>query len=319
VKALVLGLAALVVTAAAVPVCMAAAHRFDVLDRPGPLKSQRAPVPYLGGVAVFCGVVVGALASRPIVLVPITLALALGVADDKFALPARYRLAGQLGIGLLVAFVVPLHLPGGIGVPLLVVASVVLVNGFNMLDGLDMLAGGVGAVAAVGFAALLLNSGRILAAVLAGSLLGFLWYNRPPARIYLGDGGSYLLGTTSAVLLAYAWGAGVATATGVVSLAILIVPVAEVACAVVRRWRGHGSLLAGDRRHPYDILVANGWSAAAASGAYVVAQGLIVIIVASVDHASMTAALVVDTLVALAVLGTAALVGGLGKPAEARQ
>jgi UDP-GlcNAc:undecaprenyl-phosphate GlcNAc-1-phosphate transferase len=317
-KALVVSLAALVVTAAAVPLCIAAAHRWDVMDRPGPLKPQRAPVPYLGGVAVFCGVAVGALASRPIVLVPITMALALGVVDDKFALPAQYRLAGQLGIGLLVALVVPLHLPGGIGVPLLVLASVVLVNGFNMLDGLDMLAGGVGAVAAGGFAFLLLNSGRILAAVLAGSLLAFLWYNRPPARIYLGDGGSYLIGTTTAVLLAYAWGAGVATATGVVSLAILAVPVAEVACAVVRRGRGHGPLLAGDRRHPYDLLVANGWSAVAASGAYVAVQGLIVIIVASVDHASMTAALVVDASVTAAVLGAAALVGSLSNPAAAR-
>ena len=67
-KALAVGIAALVVSAAAVPLCIAAAHRWDILDRPGPLKSQRAPVPYLGGVAVFCGVVVGALASRPVVL-----------------------------------------------------------------------------------------------------------------------------------------------------------------------------------------------------------------------------------------------------------
>jgi UDP-GlcNAc:undecaprenyl-phosphate GlcNAc-1-phosphate transferase len=318
VKALAVGIAALLVTAAAVPLCIAAAHRWDILDRPGPLKSQRAPVPYLGGVAVFCGVVIGALASRPIVLLPITAALVLGVADDKFALPARFRLAGQIGIGLLVALAVPLHVPGVFGVPLLVLASVALVNGFNMLDGLDMLAGGVGAVAAGGFAYLLLNSGRTLAAVLAGSLLAFLWYNRPPARIYLGDGGSYLIGTTSVVLLAYAWGAGVGTATGVVSLAILAVPVAEVACAVVRRWRSHGPLLEGDRSHPYDLLVANGWSAIAASGAYVAAQGLIVIVVVAVDHTSMTAALVVDASVTAAVLGAAALVGGLAKPAEAR-
>jgi UDP-GlcNAc:undecaprenyl-phosphate GlcNAc-1-phosphate transferase len=317
VKALAVGIAALVVTAVVAPLCIAAAHRWDILDRPGPLKSQRAPVPYLGGLAVFCGVVVGALASRPIVLVPITMALALGVADDKFGLPAPHRLAGQIGIGLVVALVVPLHLPGDVGVPLLMVATVVLVNGFNMLDGLDMLAGGVGAVAAGGFAFLLLNSGRILAAVLAGSLLAFLWYNRPPARIYLGDGGSYLIGTTSAVLLAYAWGTGVTTATGVVALAILAVPVAELVCAVVRRWRGHGSLLSGDRRHPYDLLVANGWSAVAASGAYVAVQGLIVIVVASVDHTSMTAALVVDASVSAAVLAAAALVGGLSTPAEA--
>ncbi len=314
-KAFAVGVAAIVVTAGAVPLCIAAARRWDVLDRPGPLKPQRAPVPYFGGLAVFCGVVIGGLASRPLVLVPITGALVLGMADDKLSLPAPLRLVGQIGIGLLVALVVPLHLAGWIGVPLLVVATVVLVNGFNLLDGLDLLAGGVGAVAAVGFAILLMNQGRVLAAALSGSLLAFLWYNRPPARIYLGDGGSYLIGATVAVLLAHAWGAGVAGATGVVSLALLVVPAAEVACAVVRRGRGGRSLLAGDRRHPYDLLVAKGWSAAAASGAYVAAQGLIVIVVASVDHASITAAVAVDASVTAVALAMAALVGGLSSPA----
>ncbi len=84
----------------------------------------------------------------------------------------------------------------------------------------------------------------------------FLWYNRPPARIYLGDGGSYLLGASMTVLLAYAWGVGVGGTTGVIALALLVVPVAEVACAIVRRRRSGGSLLAGDRAHPYDLLVA---------------------------------------------------------------
>ena len=58
------------------------------------------------------------------------------------------------------------------------------------------------------------------------------------------------------VLLAYTWGVGVAAATGVIALALLAVPVAEVACAIVRRRRSGRSLLAGDRAHPYDLLVA---------------------------------------------------------------
>jgi UDP-GlcNAc:undecaprenyl-phosphate/decaprenyl-phosphate GlcNAc-1-phosphate transferase len=315
-RALVVGIAAVVITAAAVPVCMAAARRWDVLDRPGPLKPQRDPVPYFGGLAVFCGVAIGALVSRPLVMIPLTVALALGVADDKFSLSAPLRLVGQLGIGLLVALAIPLHLPGWCGVPLLAVASVVLVNGYNMLDGLDLLACGVGAVAAAGFAILLMDPGRVLAAGLAGSLLAFAWYNRPPARIYLGDAGSYLIGATAAVLLAWTWTPGLSSATGVVSLALLVVPAAEVACAIVRRWRGGRSLLAGDRRHPYDLLVAKGWTAAAASGGYVAAQGLVVVIVAVVDHNSMTAAVVADAAVTAAVLGAAALVGGLSSPAS---
>ena len=129
----------------------------------------------------------------------------------------------------------PIHLPGWAGVPLVMAASVLLINGFNLLDGLDMLSAGVAGVAAVGFAVVVHGPGRLLAASLAGALVAFLCYNRPPARIYLGDGGSYVLGATMTVLLTYASGIGVSNATGVLALALLAVPVAEVACAIVRR------------------------------------------------------------------------------------
>ena len=109
-------------------------------------------MPYLGGVAVFAGVAVGVCVGRPVALVPLAAALAVGVSDDRFDLPAPVRLAAQLGVGALIAATQPVHLPGWIGVPLVMAASVVVINGFNLLDGLDMLAAGVGAAAAVGFA-----------------------------------------------------------------------------------------------------------------------------------------------------------------------
>src|SRR5471030_585566 len=104
-----------------------------------------------------------------------------------------------------------------------------------------------------------------MAASLTGALLAFLWYNRPPARIYLGDGGSYLLGTAMAVLLAQAWAVGVARPIGVLALALLALGAAEVVCAIARRGRSGRSLLAGDRGHPYDRLVGRGWSRLGAS------------------------------------------------------
>jgi UDP-GlcNAc:undecaprenyl-phosphate/decaprenyl-phosphate GlcNAc-1-phosphate transferase len=307
-----------VVTAVAVPVCMGAAHRFGIVDRPGPLKTHDAPVAYLGGVAVFVGLVVGAVAGRPITLIPLAAALALGVADDRLGLPAPLRLAAELGVGVLVAVTVPLHLPAGIGLPLVVIVAVLLINGFNLLDGLDMLTAGVGAAAAVGFAVVTHGPARLMAASLAGALVAFLWFNRPPARIYLGDGGSYLLGAATTVLLAYAWGVGVPVSTGVIALALLVVPVAEVVCAVVRRHRGRRPLLAGDRAHPYDLLVARGWSRMAASGAYVSLEVMIVAVVSivvGVGVHSVPVALGIDLAVAGIVLGGAALVGGLNDPA----
>ena len=89
--------------------------------------------------------------------------------------------------------IVPTHLPPYVGPPLVVLGTVLLVNGMNFLDGLDGLAAGVAATTSVGFAVLLVGSGRYLAVGLACALAGFLVFNRPPARIYLGDSGAYLL------------------------------------------------------------------------------------------------------------------------------
>ena len=193
-EVLLVAIGALGTTAVAVPVCIVLARRLGVMDRPGPLKPHATPVPYLGGVAVFAGVVVGGWVGRPLALVPLAAALAVGVSDDRFGLPAPLRLVAQLGVGAVIAVTQPVHLPGWIGVPLVMAASVVLINGFNLLDGLDMLCAGVGAAAAIGFAVVTHGPARLLAASLTGALVAFLWYNRPPARIYLGDGGSYLLG-----------------------------------------------------------------------------------------------------------------------------
>jgi UDP-GlcNAc:undecaprenyl-phosphate GlcNAc-1-phosphate transferase len=315
VEVLLVALGAFVAAMLVVPACIVVARRWGIMDRPGALKTQEAAVPYLGGVAVFAGVAIGVCVGRPVALVPLAAALAVGVGDDRFDLPAWARLAAQLGVGAVIAVTQPVHLPGWIAVPLLMAASVILINGFNLLDGLDMLAAGVGAAAAVGFATLISGPGRLVAVSLTGALAAFLWYNRPPARIYLGDGGSYLIGATMTVLLAYAWGVGVPGATGVVALALLAVPVAEVACAIVRRRRSGRSLLTGDRAHPYDLLVASGWSRTAASATYIGIEVVVVTMVAVIGHASMTTALGIDLAVALAVLGAAAFVGGLSDSA----
>ena len=73
----------------ATPLVIVAAKRTGIVDRPGALKPQTDPVPYLGGVAVFAGTAVGAAVGRPTVMVPLAAALCLGVADDRFDLPAQ--------------------------------------------------------------------------------------------------------------------------------------------------------------------------------------------------------------------------------------
>jgi UDP-GlcNAc:undecaprenyl-phosphate GlcNAc-1-phosphate transferase len=308
---------ALVVTLVATPLAMASAARLGIVDRPGSLKPQVSPVPYLGGVAVFAGLVVGVAAGRPSVLVPLGMALALGVADDRADLPAVIRLAGQIAVGAAVVLTCPVHLDGVLAAVALVAVTVLVINGVNLIDGLDMLASGVVAIAAVGFGLVLHGAGRQMAVALAASLVAFLVYNRPPARVYLGDGGSYLLGTALVVLLAGGWGRGVAVHTGVAALALVAVPVAEVAAAVVRRSRGGRSLLAGDRGHPYDRLVERGWSPLSASLAYIAVEGGVAAVVVVVVHTGTTAAAVlVDVGVAAVLMVLAVASGALSPDAE---
>ena len=277
VEVLIVATAALVVTAALVPVCIVVARRWDILDRPGALKTQETPVPYLGGVAVFSGVAVGACVGRPIVLVPLAAALAVGVGDDRFDLPAPLRLGAQLGVGAR-------HRCHPAGPPTGLDRRTTRHGGQRRPDqrlqfarrprhaGRRRRGGGCRRLRGPHCLVPLVS----MAASLTAALVAFVWYNRPPARIYLGDGGSYLIGASMTVLLAYAWGVGTPAATGVIALALLVVPVAEVACAIVRRRRGGRSLLSGDRAHPYDLLVASGWSRTAASATYIAVEVAVV-------------------------------------------
>lgn len=258
------GVGALAAALVGVPVAAALAARIGLVDEPGELKVHTRAVPYLGGVGVAAGLAVGLAAARPLLIPGLALLLAVGVADDRKALPPLGRLAAEVGGGLMIGVAAAPRFGAG-GIALALAVTVVLVNGVNMIDGLDGLAGGVGLVSAAGLAALAGGPLRTVAVALAASLAGFLWWNRPPARVYLGDGGAYLLGGALAALVALAWRPGVPADRSVAALVMVAYPVSEVVFAVARRLRGGHALTGGDRAHLYDRLVERGWSHATAS------------------------------------------------------
>ncbi len=247
--------AALVLT----PVAALVARRLGVVDRPGPLKVQQAPVPYLGGIAVFVALGLGIVVSwsRLSLLVPLALLTLLGLADDVGEIPPRLRLIAEVGIGLVAGAVVPA--PGHLGVLVTAALVVGLVNAVNLLDGLDGLAGGVAVASALGFA-VIAGSARELALALAGALGGFLWYNRPPARIYLGDAGAYLTGGALALAAALVLRSEHGGRGWVAVPLLVALPVFDTAVAIVRRRRAGRPVLSGDRSHVYDQLVDRGRS-----------------------------------------------------------
>ena len=270
---------ALAVTALATPVAARIARAAGIVDRPGALKVQQRPVPYLGGVAVFAGMAGPVAVSQPALLVPLGLALVLGLADDVADVAPWLRLVGEGAIGVAAA----IALPGSLslaGTAAAVVAVVALLNAVNLLDGLDGLATSVAALGAAGFAVALGGDARGTALALVGALLGFLAWNRPPAHIYLGDAGSYLVGTALALLAALTFLADDGSAMPAGALLFVAVPVADTTIAIVRRRRAGRPLFQGDRGHVYDQLVDMGWSpersvlACAAAQAVFVALGL---------------------------------------------
>lgn len=282
-EAVGLGAAACAISLVATPIAARVAARVGLMDRPGPLKPQTRATPYLGGLGVGCGVALGAAVFDPWLLVPFAFALALGTADDASPLPASSRLAGQLAAGVVLAAVISTRF-GGAGYVLMPLATVALINGCNLIDGLDALCASTVLVAAVGFGLLLLGDARGLAFAVAGATAAFLVFNRPPAKVYLGDGGSYLLGISLAALLALAWAPGLAQSTGVGALALVLLPLVEVGSAFLRRVRAGQSPLSGDRAHAYDVLVESGWSIGRTVGAYALVGLILVGIAVAASH-----------------------------------
>jgi UDP-GlcNAc:undecaprenyl-phosphate/decaprenyl-phosphate GlcNAc-1-phosphate transferase len=280
------------------PLAARAALATGVVDRPGPLKVQQRPVSYLGGVAVFAGLAGPVAWAQPALLLPLGLALLLGLADDAADVSPRVRLAGEVAIGLAAAVALPGSLSAA-GAAATVLVVVALLNAVNLLDGLDGLATSVAALGALGFSVVLHGDGRVTAMGLAGALLGFLVWNRPQARIYLGDAGSYLVGTALALLLVLTATADDGLATTAGALLFVAVPVADTTVAIVRRRRAGRPLFQGDRGHVYDQLVDRGWSserstlACAAAQAGFVALGLVASTLAAGAAVTLVAVVIV--------------------------
>src|SRR5262249_45368640 len=147
------------------------------------------------------------------------------------------------------------------------------------------------AIGALGSFVVLSGWSATLALALVGALVGFLVWNAPPARVHLGDSGSYLIGTVLALLFL----AAAPRDAPVVSAAFLFVgvPVAHPGAALVRRWRAPTPLMRGDRGHVYDQLVDRGWSAKTAVAACAAAQAVLTAIGIGVANLSAGAAVVV--------------------------
>lgn len=191
------------------PILRRAAIHWGVVDKPdGRLKTQREPVPYLGGLAIFLACLISlslVYTFQPQLvglLLGATLILLVGLVDDFGVLTPLQKFMGQC-LAVLVAvksgIVIQIeYFPFWVNYPLTFFWMLGVINAVNLTDISDGLAGSVALAASLSlFAVAVINGHAVVAIValtLAGSLLGFLYYNWQPARIYMGDAGSLFLG-----------------------------------------------------------------------------------------------------------------------------
>ena len=272
---------ALVVTLALLWPLRKLALRFGILDDPGPRKIHTDSVPYLGGLAMLGGVAAAMLWLRPewtAVVVLVGLVAGIGLVDDIRYLPVWVKLLGQVTVACAaVALGFSWHLTesAGLNAGFSILWIVGLTNSLNLLDNMDGLASTVVSVSLISLA-LLVPASAMFAAPIAGAAIGFLLINWPPAKMYMGDAGSLMLGFGVALCTISAAN----SAQGLHSAAILILPVAvalfDTSLVIASRLITGRPVQLGGKDHFSHRLRLLGWSpyqvVAAAAGGGVLAS-----------------------------------------------
>jgi len=248
----------------ATPVAIAIAVRTHFFDLPAGYKGHRRPTPYLGGTAIVIGILLAVLLVRGhatthwVIIVGAVAVWAMGTADDRLNLPITVRLLVEVGIAVLLwqtgrGWNVFHNGPADLA--LTVVWVVGIMNAFNLMDNMDGAAASVAAVSAVGAGTLGLMSGdgalAALSFAVAGSCFGFLPRNlAKPARIFMGDGGSLLLGLLIARVTMAAVTPGYLGPSGVIVAALLVgLVIFDTTLVTISRTRAGRSVLTGGRDH----------------------------------------------------------------------
>ena len=272
---------ALVLCVLLTPFIIALCKRNNWYDEVDPRKVHEGSIPRLGGIGIFLSF---SLASFVYInffsdfdfsfAVPAFLAgliiFVFGVIDDFLNLRAKLKFFIQI-IAALVVVCSPLYFRSFLGVSLNPLVGrgltfiwiLFLVNAYNLIDGLDLLCGGLSfltlLVAGICLTKLGQPVGNLLV-LLCAAILGFLFFNKPKAKIFLGDGGSQSLGFCIAMIPVFPIKGGFEQVKLLYALLLVSIPVTDVIAAVIRRTREHRSFFSADRGHIHHKLINIGFS-----------------------------------------------------------
>ncbi|TYB88815.1 MAG: undecaprenyl/decaprenyl-phosphate alpha-N-acetylglucosaminyl 1-phosphate transferase [Kosmotoga sp.] len=220
--------------------------RFDLMDKPaGQLKPHERPIPYTGGMAILAGITPALFYTSPILFAVSGMWL-VGFLDDRFGLPPSVRLILQLVTGFYLSFFVFNHTI--LSSFILAFMFAAIINAYNMIDGMDGICGVISFVSSLALIVGGLTDNIYIA--FSAAILAFIFFNFPPARIFLGDQGSYIVGTVFGIALIQTY----AGSNFSLVVAVLWLPVLDLILGFIRRIKSGKSPFSGDRDHFYDKL-----------------------------------------------------------------
>lgn len=297
---------AFVITMFFIPPVITLVKHYKLFDTPNLRKEHLTPIPTFGGLAVFAGAFFSLFVwydfnthlSTVTFFLSMLILLGIGVMDDLKDLPARYKIIIQVGLATLLAIAgVRITSFGGLfGISdlnlytqylITVVCVVGITNAFNLIDGIDGLAGGLGFMSLITLGIFLVLSRHfnyaIIAFAWAGAILAFLYYNFNPARIFMGDTGSLVLGFVISVLCIQLMKVNVVAARPVVpyihifTLGIVMIPVFDALRVFgIRIWNGR-SPFSPDKTHIHHIVTNQGFSHSFAKWVICIIHGFLLI------------------------------------------
>jgi UDP-GlcNAc:undecaprenyl-phosphate GlcNAc-1-phosphate transferase len=277
---------AFLITYVAIPKVIFFSEKLRLLDEAGIRASHKGSVPIFGGIAIFTGIIFSLLFWADIeniqyLLVSILIVFFVGVIDDLLELSPLKKLVGQVMATLIIIFLGDLKidnmhgvlgvydLPIWLGTLFTIFVVIVITNGFNLIDGVDGLAAGIGVISSFSFGviALLMDQSdmAIVAFTLMGSLLAFLKYNFYPAKIFMGDTGSLVVGMILSILAINIIRYGLVTETiklpnkgPLLSIVILAIPLFDSLRVFVARIIKRRNPLSAGRGHIHHALLSLG-------------------------------------------------------------
>ena len=282
---------AFLITYFAIPPIIKVAKDKKLFDEPDERKVHKSVIPTLGGLGIFAGFIIATLMGVPVhmanelqyFLAAAMVIFFLGIKDDRLLLSATKKFMGQLiAAGIIIKFggIQINNLQGFLGIYeiphitsyiLTAFTIIVVTNSFNLIDGVDGLAGSLGLLTSLVFGVYFFVTGELMYSVmalsLAGSLIAFLIYNFSPAKIFMGDTGSLLIGLLNSIFaikfiaVAANQDAGLPLLSApAIAFAILIVPLFDTLRVFSLRIFNRRSPFSPDRNHIHHFLLDLGLS-----------------------------------------------------------